>query len=175
MDIINEKNPDMEDKEQKAIDIGVGAIVFSDLSNNRIKDIDFSWEDALNFDGSTGPYVQYTYARACSVLRKSEIADDEINMNGIEPGHMTNDEEYSILKTLSLFNEKIDQALKDLEPSAIARYLIDVCMAFNKFYNYHTILNAQENKKIRILLTSAVKYGLGNGLLSVGLKRKERV
>jgi len=175
LDIINDKNPDMEDKEQKALDIGVGAIVFSDLSNNRIKDIDFSWEDALNFDGSTGPYVQYTYARACSVLRKSEIADDEINMNGIEPGHMTNDEEFSLLKTLSLFNEKIDQALKDLEPSAIARYLIDVCMAFNKFYNSHTILNAQENKKFRILLTSAVKYVLGNGLQIIGLKKTERV
>lgn len=175
LDIINEKNPDMEDKEQKALDIGIGAIVFSDLSNNRIKDIDFSWEDALNFDGSTGPYVQYTYARACSVLRKSGLFEDDINMDNIEPGHMTNDEEFALLKTLSLFNEKIDQALKDLEPSCISRYLIDVCMAFNKFYNSHTILNAEDNKKFRILLTAAVKYVLGNGLYIIGLKRTERV
>lgn len=175
LDIINEKNPDMEDKEQKALDIGVGAIVFSDLSNNRIKDIDFSWEDALNFDGSTGPYVQYTYARACSVLRKSGLFEDDINMDNIEPGHMTNDEEFALLKTLSLFNEKIDQALKDLEPSCISRYLIDVCMAFNKFYNSHTILNAEDNKKFRILLTAAVKYVLGNGLYIIGLKRTKRV
>ncbi|OQB53875.1 MAG: Arginine--tRNA ligase [Firmicutes bacterium ADurb.Bin146] len=173
--IINEKNPDMEDKEQKAQDIGVGAIVFSDLSNNRIKDIDFSWEDSLNFDGSTGPYVQYTYARACSVLRKAGLSDDEINMDGIKSNHMTNDDEFVLLKTLSLFNEKIDQALKDLEPSCISRYLIDVCMAFNKFYNCHTILNAQENKKFRILLTAAVKYVIGNGLYIIGLKRTERV
>jgi arginyl-tRNA synthetase len=175
LDIINEKNPDMEDKEQKALDIGIGAIVFSDLSNNRIKDIDFSWEDALNFDGSTGPYVQYTYARACSVLRKSGLFEDDINMDNIEPGHMTNDEEFALLKTLSLFNEKIDQALKDLEPSCISRYLIDVCMAFNKFYNSHTILNAEDNKKFRILLTAAVKYVLGNGLYIIGLKRTKRV
>ncbi|MFA5341163.1 MAG: arginine--tRNA ligase [Clostridia bacterium] len=175
LDIINEKNPDMEAKEQKALDIGVGAIVFSDLSNNRIKDIDFSWEDALNFDGSTGPYVQYTYARACSVLRKSEFTEDDINMDNIEPSHMTNDDEFILLKTLSLFNEKIDQALKDLEPSCISRYLIDVCMAFNKFYNSHTILNAEDNKKFRILLTAAVKYVLGNGLYIIGLKRTERV
>ncbi len=175
LDIINEKNPDMEAKEQKAQDIGVGAIIFSDLSNNRIKDVDFSWEDALNFDGSTGPYVQYTYARACSVLKKSGLSYEDINMDEIDPRHMTNDDEFMLLKTLSLFNEKIDQALKDLEPSCIARYLIDVCMSFNKFYNSHTILNAEENKKFRILLTSAVKYVLGNGLYIIGLKRTERV
>ncbi|HHT96119.1 MAG TPA: arginine--tRNA ligase [Clostridia bacterium] len=175
LDIINEKNPDMEDKEQKAQDIGVGAVVFSDLSNNRIKDIDFSWEEALNFDGSTGPYVQYTYARACSVLRKSELSEKDINMKDIKPEHMTNDDEFTLLKTLSLFNEKIDQALRDLEPSCISRYLIDVCMDFNKFYNAHSILGAEDNKKFRILLTAAVKYVLANGLFIIGLKRTERV
>lgn len=175
LDIINEKNPDMEDKEKKAQDIGVGAVVFSDLSNNRIKDIDFSWEEALNFDGSTGPYVQYTYARACSVLRKSELSEKDINMKDIKPEHMTNDDEFTLLKTLSLFNEKIDQALRDLEPSCISRYLIDVCMDFNKFYNAHSILGAEDNKKFRILLTAAVKYVLANGLFIIGLKRTERV
>lgn len=175
LDIINEKNPDMEDKEKKAQDIGVGAVVFSDLSNNRIKDIDFSWEEALNFDGSTGPYVQYTYARACSVLRKSGFSEKDINMKDIKPEHMTNDDEFTLLKTLSLFNEKIDQALRDLEPSCISRYLIDVCMDFNKFYNAHSILGAEDNKKFRILLTAAVKYVLANGLFIIGLKRTERV
>jgi arginyl-tRNA synthetase len=175
LDIINEKNPDMGDKEKKAQDIGVGAVVFSDLSNNRIKDIDFSWEEALNFDGSTGPYVQYTYARACSVLRKSELSEKDINMKDIKPEHMTNDDEFTLLKTLSLFNEKIDQALRDLEPSCISRYLIDVCMDFNKFYNAHSILGAEDNKKFRILLTAAVKYVLANGLFIIGLKRTERV
>ncbi len=175
LDIINEKNPDMEDKEKKAQDIGVGAVVFSDLSNNRIKDIDFSWEEALNFDGSTGPYVQYTYARACSVLRKSGFSEKDINMKDIKPEHMTNEDEFTLLKTLSLFNEKIDQALRDLEPSCISRYLIDVCMDFNKFYNAHSILGAEDNKKFRILLTAAVKYVLANGLFIIGLKRTERV
>lgn len=175
LEIINEKNPDVEGKEQKALEIGVGAIIFSDLSNNRIKDIDFSWEDALNFDGSTGPYVQYTYARTCSVLKKANLSDSDYSMDGIEAQHMTNDDEFVLLKTLSLFNEKIDQALKDLEPSVIARYLIDVCMAFNKFYNSHTILNAEKNKKFRLMLTAAVKYVIGSGLYIIGLKRTERV
>jgi arginyl-tRNA synthetase len=175
IEIMNEKNPDMTDKEQIASDIGVGAVVFEDLSSNRIKDIDFSWKEALNFDGSTGPYVQYTYARACSVLRKAGMDEKEYSMNGINASDLTTDEEFSLLKVLSLFNEKIDQALKDLEPSVIARYLIDVCMAFNKFYNSNTILNAEGNKKFRLMLTAATKYVIANGLYIIGLKKTERV
>lgn len=173
--IIDEKNPNMEDKEQKALDIGVGAIVFSDLYNGRIKDIDFSWEDALNFDGSTGPYVQYTYARASSVLAKSGLKEEDFNMEDVDISHLTNQEEFQLLKTLALFNEKIDVAIRDLEPSIISRYMIDLCMAFNKFYNSHTILNAEENKKFRLMLTYAVKKVLANGLYIIGLKRTERV
>lgn len=175
IEIMNEKNPDMANKEQIASDIGVGAIVFEDLSSNRIKDIDFSWKEALNFDGSTGPYVQYTYARACSVLRKAEMNEKEYSMDGINASDLTTDEEFSLLKVLSLFNEKIDQALKDLEPSVIARYLIDICMAFNKFYNNNTILNAEGNRKFRLMLTAATKYVIGNGLYIIGLKKTERV
>jgi arginyl-tRNA synthetase len=175
IEIMNEKNPDMADKERIASDIGVGAIIFEDLSSNRIKDIDFSWKEALNFDGSTGPYVQYTYARACSVLRKAELSEKDYSMAGIDASDLTTDEEFSLLKVLSLFNEKIDQALKDLEPSVIARYLIDICMAFNKFYNSNTILNAEGNRKFRLMLTAATKYVIGNGLYIIGLKKTERV
>ncbi len=173
LSIINEKNPDLEHKEEIARQIGVGAIIFSDLSTNRIKDISFSWDEILNFDGETGPYVQYTHARACSVLSKADID----TYDSFDPSLIKSKEEFNLVKTLSLFPERIMEAMEELEPSIITRYLVDLAQDFNRFYHNHSILNAEDTdiKKGRIALTFATKNTLANGLKLIGLKAPERV
>jgi len=170
--IIAEKSNDLQNKEETARDIGVGAVIFSDLFSNRIKDVSFSWEEILDFDGETGPYVQYTHARACSVLKKSCI-EDSISSDSI---NMDNREEYYVAKALYEFPFRVEQALETLEPSVITRYLIELARAFNRFYHQHPILTAEENlKKSRLALVKAVRIVLSNGLWLIGLKAPERV
>lgn len=173
LDIIEEKNPDLENKEEIARQMGVGAVIFSDLSSNRIKDISFSWDEMLNFDGETGPYVQYTHARACSVIAKADIpVGDKFNSS-----LLCNKEEYNLVKQLSLFPVRVVEAMNALEPSIITRYLVDLAQDFNRFYHNHSILNVEDEeiKKGRIALTMATKITLKNGLHLIGLKAPERV
>ncbi len=122
---IEEKNPGLADKDQVAEAVGVGAVVFHYLYNSRIKDINFVMEDALSFEGNTGPYAQYTYARTCSLLEK---AGDIPAMEG----KITAAEEGEVLKILSRFPEKVQAALAEYEPSVITRYAIELCTAFNR-------------------------------------------
>ena len=173
LSIIDEKNPDLENKESIAKQMGVGAIIFSDLSSNRIKDISFSWDEILNFDGETGPYVQYTHARACSVLSKADIT----NYHSFDPSLIDSRKEYNLVKSLALFPIKVVKAMEELEPSIITRYLVDLAQDFNRFYHNHSILNVDdvEIKKGRIALTFATKTTLENGLKLIGLKAPERV
>ncbi len=168
--IMEEKNPNLENKEEVAEAIGVGAIVFYYLTNNRMKDINFVMEEALSFDGNTGPYVQYTYARACSVLsRAGEVAADEITV--------TTEEEASLLKTLCRFGERVCAAIADYEPSYITRFILDVAAAFNRFYHNCPILNAEDPavRASRIKLTEAAKIVLGNAFELICLKKTEKV
>ena len=172
LDIINQKNPNLENKEEIARQMGVGAVVFSDLSNNRIKDVSFSWDEILNFDGETGPYVQYTHARACSLLRKAE---KEVDPN-FNPALLSTEEEFKVAKALYLFPDKIMTAMKELEPSIITRYLVDLAQDFNRFYHEHPILVEDEAlRNARLALVFAVKYTLKNGLQLIGLSAPERV
>jgi len=170
-EIIENKNPDLENKEEVARYIGVGAIIFSDLYSNRIKDISFSWDEALNFDGETGPYVQYTHARCCSVIRKASEHDSLFN-----PGLIETKEEYQLCKTLYQFTEKVIAALTQLEPSIITRYLVDLAQDFNRFYHEHPILvEDQQLRCARLALVEATRITLANGLKLIGLKPLERV
>ena len=170
-EIIENKNPDLENKEEVARYIGVGAIIFSDLYSNRIKDISFSWDEALNFDGETGPYVQYTHARCCSVIRKASEHDSLFN-----PGLIETKEEYQLCKTLYQFPEKVIAALTQLEPSIITRYLVDLAQDFNRFYHEHPILvEDQQLRCARLALVEATRITLANGLKLIGLKPLERV
>ncbi|MBQ7829252.1 MAG: arginine--tRNA ligase [Clostridia bacterium] len=168
--IMEEKNPNLEGKDEVAEAIGVGAIVFYYLTNNRIKDINFNLEDALSFDGNTGPYVQYTYARACSVL-------DKVKDNYGGKIVISCDEEAALLKTLCQYEEKVLAAIRDYEPSVITRFILDVAVAFNKFYHECSILNAENDdvKGTRLLLTEATKQVLGSAFSLICLKKTEKV
>ena len=168
--IVEEKNPNLENKEAVAEAIGVGAIVFYYLTNNRIKDINFSLEEALSFEGNTGPYVQYTYARACSVLnRAGEVAD--------VPVQITTEEEATLVKTLCRFGERVCSAIADYEPSNITRFILDVAAAFNRFYHNCTILGSDDPavRASRVKLTEATKIVLGNAFDLICLSKTEKV
>jgi arginyl-tRNA synthetase len=169
--IMEEKNPNIPDKEKIAEAVGVGAVVFYYLSNNRIRDINFVMEDALSFDGNTGPYVQYTYARTCSVLSKSEGYDKSA------PLTITSDDETSLLKTLSRFEETIREAIAQYEPSIITRYILDVAGAYNRFYHNCSILGAENEaiKNTRLALTEAAKTVLGNAFGLICLAKTEKI
>ncbi len=169
--IIDEKNPDLPDKAATAEAVGVGAIVFHYLFNNRIKDINFSMDAALSFEGNTGPYAQYTYARTCSVLSKA----GEFDRNTVP--FVTEQDEAELLKVLALFPEKVETAIKEYEPSVITRYIIEVCSAFNRFYHNCQILSADDEKvkTTRLLLTEAAKITLGNALRLICLKTPEKI
>ena len=168
--IMEEKNPELRGRDDIAEAVGVGAIVFYYLTNNRIKDINFNLEDALAFDGNTGPYVQYTYARTCSVLEKAkESYSGEVTI--------TCDEEAALLKTLSQYEEKILTSIRDYEPSVIARFILDIAAAYNKFYHNCQILSAEDEKVrgTRILLTEATRNVLGSAFSLICLKKTERI
>ncbi len=171
IDIINEKNPDLEDKEEVAKAVGVGAVIFHDLSNNRIKDVNFIWDDVLNFEGNTGPYVQYTYARCAGITDKAHHA---IDTNSLV---ITSEYETDLLRVLHEFPNKVNQAREELEPSVISRYLLDVCQAFNRFYHDCPVLKAEDEKvrNTRIALVSATAAVLKNGLSLICLKTPKNI
>ncbi len=168
--IMDEKNPDIKDKSKTAEAVGVGAIVFHYLSNNRIRDINFMLEDALSFDGNTGPYAQYTYARTCSILEKA----GNFSQSFVAPSSLTEDEK-ELSKVLARFPEKIDEALSDYEPSVITRYILDLCAAFNRFYHNCNILNAENERDLRLALTASTKQVLGRALSLICMKTPEKI
>ena len=171
-EIMGDKNPDLENRDEVAEAVGVGAIIFNYLYNSRIKDINFTLDQALSFEGSTGPYAQYTYARTCSILSKA--ADNGIAGVG---GKITHASEEELLKTLSRFPEKVDDAIAQYEPSVITRYIIEVCTAFNHFYRDCPIVTAEndEQKQFRVRLTRAAKDVLGTALRLICMKTPEKI
>ena len=171
-EVMNEKNPDLENKDEVAEAVGVGAIIFYYLYNSRIKDINFTLDQALSFEGNTGPYAQYTYARTCSILEKAKDA-------GIEGvgGSLTHPSEAELIKTLSRFPEKVSEAIEAYEPSVITRYVIEVCTAFNHFYRDCPIVTAEteEQKQFRVRLTRAARTVLGSALHLICMKTPEKI
>lgn len=173
MGIINDKNPDLPDKEEVAKEVGIGAVIFDDLYNGRIKDIVFSWDRMLNFDGETGPYVQYTHARACSVLKKAEYVKGSAP---IDYSVLTDDASVDVCKMLANYSAKIKEAASRYEPSVIARYLVDLSQAFNKFYHDNVILTDDENvRNARLAVVDAVRLVIKSGLEILGIKSPERM
>lgn len=168
--IMKEKNPDRQEDDATAEAVGVGAVVFYYLSNTRMKDINFVMDEALNFDGNTGPYVQYTYARACSVLERAGAVS-------AGPMTVTTDEEAALIKTLCRYGERVTAAIADYEPSYITRFILDVAAGFNRFYHNCRILSAEDSavRESRVRLTAAVKNVLGSAFELICLKKTEKV
>lgn len=173
-EIMETKNPALKGRTDVAEAVGVGAIVFYYLSNSRIKDINFSMEEALSFDGNTGPYVQYTYARACSILEKAGVTDGTPAPAELT---LTDPLEKVLCVTLSEFEERVRMALRDYEPSYITRYILDVATAFNRFYHDCAIVTAEDAavRETRLALTRATKYVLGRAFGLICLRKTEKI
>lgn len=170
--IIEEKNPSLENKEEIAKQVGIGAVIFNDLYNGRIKDVVFSWERMLNFDGETGPYVQYTHARACSILKRA----GEINLSDIHFDALSDEASLDICKLLETYPEKIKDAANKLEPSVVTRHLVAIAQAFNKFYHDNPILNSEEDvRQARLAVVVAVKTVMKEGLSLLGIDAPEQM
>lgn len=171
LEIINTKNPNLENKEDVAKKVGMGAIIYTFLKNNMDKDIVFSWEDMFNFEGESGPYVMYSYVRGKSILRKAENIDINPDLSNLKT-----DDEFYLAKHLSLFKETVKQAAERYEPFVINRYVTELAKVYNKFYNTHPILTAdKEVRDARLALTKAVTIVLATGLGLLGIQPPENM
>jgi len=170
--VINEKNSELKNKEEIAKQVGVGAVIFGALSNNKIKDIVFSYDKVLNFDGETGPYVQYTAARCFGVLAKATAGySDYVMPETLESA------EYELINQLSLFPQTVKNAAEKYEPSFVTRYAIELAKLYNKFYIECKILTAEDENKVkfRLALTKCVRTVLENALALLGIATPERM
>ena len=169
-EIAREKHSDENELQAIAEKVGVGAVVFHYLSNNRMRDINFIMEDALSFDGNTGPYAQYTYARTCSIL-------DKVGGEGSMTDAPLNELEIELAKTISVFPERVNAAIEDYEPSVITRYILDLCAAFNRFYHDCSIANCEDEKlkSSRIALTKATNQLLRTALHLICMQSPEKI
>ena len=170
--VINEKNSELSNKEEIAKQVGVGAVIFGALSNNKIKDIVFSYDKVLNFDGETGPYVQYTAARCFGVLAKATTGcSDYVMPQTLESA------EYELINQLSLFPQTVKNAAEKYEPSFVTRYAIELAKLYNKFYIECKILTAEDENKVkfRLALTKCVRTVLENALALLGIATPERM
>lgn len=176
-EIMMEKNPNAPELDKVAKEVGIGAVIFQELSNNRIKDYTFSWDKVLNFDGETGPYVQYTHARASSVLRNATEAElAKIAAGEFDPSYLSGDSAYSLVKLLYRVPEVISDAAEKYEPSILTRHLVDIAQSFNKFYHDEHILVENEDEKVaKLALVAASKKAISNCLALLGIKSPERM
>ena len=178
-EIIEEKNPNIENLEEITSQVGIGAVVFNELSNNRIKDYTFKWDQILNFDGETGPYVQYTHARCASLLRK---AGEDIVAKAQDPKNVDfallakSDSAYELTKLIYAFPGVVEQAGEKYEPSILTRHIIDIAQCFNKFYHdEHIIVDDEVEKTSKIALVIATKRVIATGIGLLGMKAPERM
>ncbi|MCL2061014.1 MAG: arginine--tRNA ligase [Firmicutes bacterium] len=154
-EIIRQKNPDLINKEQTAEAVGTGAVIFFALQSARIKDVVFSFDKALNFDGETAPYIQYTHARCCSVLEKSAAVKSATAQDDL-----TGEEGFELVKLIARYDEVVCAAAQKYEPSILARYVVDVAQSFNRFYIAHKIAGDANRLKLTRLVRNVLKNGL---------------
>lgn len=172
MEIMEERNPNLENKEEVAKQVGIGAVVFQELFNQRIKDYVFSWDKVLSFEGETGPYVQYTHARANSLLERGSfnIADD------VDYGLLLSEDEINIIRLIYDFPKVVIDAMEKYEPFYITRQVVEIAKAFNKFYNSSQIIvEDEELKKARLMLTYMVKNTIKIGLGLLGIEAPNKM
>ena len=171
--VIEQKNPDLEDKDETAKKVGVGAVIFNDLSNNRVKDEVFDWDTILNFQGETGPYIQYTYVRIKSVLEKAGGVPDikDINVDKLNDTYSQ-----EVLKLIYNFEDTLIAVTEKEEPSILSRYLIDLAKAYSSFYNENKIMvDDKEVKDARVYLSYAAAKVLKEGTALLGMEMPNKM
>ncbi len=171
-EIIHEKNPNLPHKDEIARQVGIGAVIFTDLSSRRTRDVLFDWKEVLNFDGETGPYLQYTHARLCSVMRKyGKVVESEVDF-----GLLREKDEYLLARKLESFPKSIQTAAETHEPVVLCNYLIELASIFNRYYNHHRIVSKNEElTRARILLADCTRQVLRNGLHLLGMETPEEM
>jgi arginyl-tRNA synthetase len=159
--------------------VGVGAVLFQELSAGRIKDYSFTWDKVLNFDGETGPYVQYTHARAASVLRNAGVDVEKLSADSLKNADLSfvlGESAYELIKLIYRFPEAVLKAAEGYEPSDITRHIVDVAQGFNKFYHdEHILVDNEAERSAKLLLTFAAKQTIKNGLALLGVKAPEKM
>lgn len=171
-EIMENREDTVDDIDEVSRIVGIGAVKFQELYNNRIKDYVFDWDEVLNFDGETGPYVQYTYARAKSVLRKAGLGV----IKSLDVEKITSDEEFSLVKKLAGFEDVVVKAKEKYEPSLVTRHLTDIAKSFNKFYNSSKIMVEDEKlKEERLALAYATSIVIKTALGLLGIKTVEKM
>lgn len=177
-EIIEEKGVATDNIDETAAQVGIGAVMFNELSNNRIKDYVFDWDKVLNFEGETGPYVQYTHARACSLMRKAgeEMTAKAEKLEGFDSSLICSDSAYELAKLIYRMPEVIQEAADKYEPSVITRHIIDIAQAFNRFYQSERIVTDDEAATVsRLALVICAKTAISNGLALLGIQAPERM
>jgi len=150
--------------------------MFQELSNNRIKDYVFQWDRVLNFDGETGPYVQYTHARAASVLRRAGVSEERLAEISFDPQYISSDSAYELERLMYAMPEVVREAGEKYEPSIVTRHLIDVAESFNRFYHdEHILVDNEEEKKAKLALVGAAKAVIKSGLALLGMHAPEKM
>jgi len=170
--IITEKNPKLKNKKQVAEQVGIGAVIFWDLSHDRLRDISFSWEKVMDFNGETGPYIQYTYARAASIVRKAGKKQKK-------PAYekLITVQEKELLKHLSLYQEEKEKAGEQYKPSILAKYLVILSQRFNDFYENCSCLTEKDMglRGARVKLVKKTKETIKEGLFLLGIQAPEEM
>jgi arginyl-tRNA synthetase len=170
--IVHDKNPELPNKHQVAEAVGIGAVIFTDLSTRRVKDVNFEWEKVLTFEGETGPYLQYTHARACSVLRKAQQpvrAEVQYNL-------LTQDDEFDLVRLLTDYPAVLRRAAEHFEPFFVTDYLLMLCERFNKYYhNYRILTDEAAVREARLVLVKGVQTVIQSGLNVLGIKTPEEM
>ena len=177
-EIIEEKGVATENIDETAKQVGIGAVIFNELSNNRIKDYVFSWDKVLDFNGETGPYVQYTYARCASVLRNAgeEAAAKAADPAALKPQYLTSESAFQLVRLLYKLPEVIREAGDRYEPSIVTRHIVDIAQSFNRFYHdEHILVEDEEEKTAKLALVLAAKTAIRNGLALLGMEAPERM
>ena len=171
--IILEKNPSIENIDETARKIGVGAIIFNDLNNSRVKDEIFDWDMMLNFNGETGPYIQYMYVRTKSILDKAGYVP---NISDINTNKLLDEDSINIIKNIYLFNDIIVEAANKNEPSIISRYVLDIAKNYSVFYNNNRILSDDnDTTSARLYLTYMVNIVIENATKLLGMEMPEKM
>ncbi len=175
--IIEEKGVATDNIDETAKQVGIGAVIFQELSNNRIKDYVFSWDKVLDFNGETGPYVQYTYARAASLMRRADAgALAKAQAGDIDVTYIKSDAAYELVKLLEAFPAVVAEAATKYEPSVVTRHIVDIAQSFNRFYHdEHIIVENIEEQAAKLALVQAAKNTIKNGLGLLGIQCPERM